>query len=187
MNAITFCTGNYEKLENAKKVGDKFGVTIEQALLEIDEIQSEDAEKIVLDKLSKAFAILQKPVVVTDDSWNIPALNGFPGPYMKSINHWFTPEDYLRLTIELKDRSINLVQWLGYADGTITKVFKHTTKGELLKEIKGQYGNANHKLVSIEGDNGLSVAEVYDKGVNNSERAVAVIWVEFMEWYLDEC
>ena len=156
-------------------------------MLEIDEIQSEDAEKIVLDKLSKAFAVLQKTVVVTDDSWNIPALNGFPGPYMKSINHWFTPEDYLRLTIELKDRSINLVQWLGYADGTITKVFKHTTKGELLKEIKGQYGNANHKLVSIEGDNGLSVAEVYDKGVNNSERTAAVIWVEFMEWYLVEC
>ena len=156
-------------------------------MLEIDEIQSEDAEKIVLDKLSKAFAVLQKTVVVTDDSWNIPALNGFPGPYMKSINHWFTPEDYLRLTIELEDRSINLVQWLGYTDGTITKVFKHTTKGELLKEIKGQYGNSNHKLVSIEGDNGLSVAEVYDKGVNNSERAAAVIWVEFMEWYLDEC
>lgn len=184
MNTLAFCTGNFEKMENARKVGEKFGVSIEQTPLEIDEIQSEVPEKILLDKLHKAYRLLAKPLVVSDDSWEIPALGGFPGPYMKSINHWLSPEDYLRLTSTLQDRTINLVQRLGYTDGSVIKTFVQITKGELLKEIKGQYGSANHKVISLAGDNGLSIAEVYDAGANHSERGAAGVWVEFMEWYL---
>ncbi|MBC7707599.1 hypothetical protein H7Y63_00030 [Polaromonas sp.] len=183
MNTLTFCTSNYEKTENARKVAEKFDVTFEQAAVDIDEIQSEDTERILRDKLAKAYDILKRPIVVSDDAWEIPALGGFPGPYMKSINHWFSPEDYLRLTSTLEERTIYLVQRLGYTDGTTTKTFIHTTKGELLKEIKGSYGNANHKLVSLDGDNGLSIAEVYDADSSHSERDAAAIWVKFLTWH----
>jgi hypothetical protein len=102
---------------------------------------------------------------------------------MKSINTWFSPEDYLRLTLPLKDRSIYLVQWIGYTDGTIVRTFEFKTKGTLLKEIKGNYGSANHKLVSMDGDSGKSIAEIYDQGLNREDRAVSRNWHEFAKWF----
>lgn len=185
MNELIFCTGNNEKFLNASYVGKKHGVTILQEKLEIDEIQSEDAELILMDKLQKAYALMQKPVVVSDDSWEIPALNGFPGPYMKSINHWLAPEDYLRLTFPLEDRSIYLIQRLGYTDGTTTKTFAARVAGTISKEIKGDFGGANHKLVCLEGDDGKTIAEIYDAGLNHSARGAAAIWDEFLDWFTE--
>jgi hypothetical protein len=103
---------------------------------------------------------------------------------MKSINHWLTAEDYLRLTLPLKDRRIYLVQRLGYIDSLGTQTFTTRTKGHLLKKIAGSYGGANHKLVTLDGDNGLSIAEIYDKGLTTSDRHGSKIWHEFSDWYL---
>lgn len=183
MKPIIFCTGNAEKYANAELVCKSYGIDIAQQPLEIDEIQSENVKAILEDKLRKAYELVRRPVVVSDDSWEIPGLNGFPGPYMKSINTWLSPEDYLRLTLPLEDRSIYLVQWLGYADGKTIRTFELKTKGTLLKDIKGKYGSANHKLVSLDGDNGKSIAEIYDLGLNHEERAVSQNWHEFAEWY----
>lgn len=183
MNPLIFCTGNQEKFANAELVCKSHSIDVVQRRLEIAEIQSENAEEILQDKLAKAYDLIGQPVLVSDDSWEIPDLKGFPGPYMKSINTWFKPEDYLRLTLPLEDRSIYLVQWLGFTDGTEVKTFQLRTKGTLLREIKGEYGAANHKLVTMDGDNGKSIAEIYDQGLNRDDRAVSQNWHEFARWY----
>lgn len=182
MRTLLFCTGNHEKFLNAAHAARKYDIKLEQRELTIDEIQSEDAEAIVRDKLQKAYELVRQPVVVTDDSWEIPALNGFPGPYMKSINHWLSPEDYLRLTKPLADRRIFLIQRVGFTDGATTKILTAKTGGTLLTDIKGDYGLANHKLVSMDGDSGLSIAEIYDQGLDNGERAAVKVWHELLEW-----
>ena len=79
-----------KKFNHAKESLAKFGVDLEQKDLDIDEIQSDSISKIAEDKAKKAFAILQEPLVVSDSGWEIPALNNFPGPYMKYVNHWFS-------------------------------------------------------------------------------------------------
>lgn len=183
MNKLVFCSGNVEKFSNARLVCELYGIELEQAKLSIDEIQSEDGDAIIADKLDKAYAILKKPVIVSDDSWEISGLNGFPGPYMKSINHWFTAQDLLRLTSQLEDRSVFLIQRLGFKDGNISKIFTNKTKGTLLKEIKGEYGVASHKLISMGGDNGLTISEVYDKGLDKAEREIGGNWHELIAWY----
>ena len=66
----------------------------------------------------EAYNALQSPLVVTDDSWIIPGLNGFPGPYMKQVNDWFTPDDWLHLTSGLADRRVILRQIIVYQDST---------------------------------------------------------------------
>lgn len=185
MNKLIFCSGNSEKFSNALLVCEQYGIELEQASLEIDEIQSEDGDKIIIDKLNKAYELMQEPVIVSDDTWEIPALNGFPGPYMKSINHWFTAQDLLNLTFNLDDRSVFLIQRLGYKDGNTSKIFTNKTKGTLLKEIKGEYGVASHKLISMDGDNGLTIAEIYDKGLDKAEREIGGNWHELIVWYKD--
>jgi XTP/dITP diphosphohydrolase len=186
MEKLIFCTGNVEKVSNAQIVCASYGITVEQRALAIDEIQGEDTTAIVADKLDKAFLQCGEPLVVSDDAWAIPALRGFPGPYMKSINHWFTPDDFLRLTLPLENRAIYLIQQLGFTDGVRTKIISRKVTGELLKAPKGQYGAANHKLVSLAGDNGLSIAEIYDQGLDASSRQGVTIWHDFMAWYRQE-
>ncbi len=38
-------------------------------------------------------------------------------------------------------------------------------------------------LMIMEGDNGLSIAEVYKSGADTSNRIVAKLWSEFAQWY----
>src|SRR5579859_1519227 len=106
MKEVIFSTGNATKYRLAAQTCEKNGIKLIQKHLYIDEIQGEEPKKIVLDKAAKAYATLKKPVVVSDDSWAFQGLKGFPGPYMSSINHWFAPEDFLRLTLPLADRSV---------------------------------------------------------------------------------
>src|SRR3990167_7888269 len=123
MRIVYFVTNNQEKIQIAQTVCAEAGITVKAVALDINEIQGENPELIIRDKAQRAFEKLNMPVVVSDDSWNIRALKGFPGAYMKSINHWFTPEDFLRLMDGVEDRRITLHQYLAYTDGSLTKVF----------------------------------------------------------------
>ncbi|HEY4160905.1 MAG TPA: non-canonical purine NTP pyrophosphatase [Candidatus Saccharimonadales bacterium] len=183
MSTLFFATGNAEKFEIAQAACGPLGVTLEQAKLDISEIQGEDSEVIIRDKIQKAFDLLKRPVIVSDDSWSIPGLRGFPGPYMKSIDHWFTPQDILNLTRPLQDRRIILIQLLAFQDERGQKVFRKEHEGALLTEARGAYGNPFQKILAMPGDDGLSVAEAYDLGAVRAERDVAAGWQAFAAWY----
>ncbi len=183
MKQIIFATTNAEKTANAKLICSEYGIKIIQQPININEIQSDKSEEIILDKLYKSYEEIKKPIIVTDDCWNIPGLNGFPGPYMKYINLWLTTNDYINLTKTLSNREIWLIQTLAYYDGKMTKLFSSKTIGEILKEPHGIYGAANHKLVSLEQDHSKTIAEIYDQGLNNSNRKACDIWHTFSKWY----
>ena len=182
MRSIIFSTGNTQKFDIAHAVCAKHDLELTQNALEIDEIQGEDAEIIIRDKAQKAFAFLGQPVIVSDDSWSIPGLNGFPGAYMKSMDHWLTPEDFLNLTRKLEDRRIILIQMLAYQDNTHQQVFRREYTGTLLTEARGTEGKPLQKILTMPGDNGLSVAEAYEAGTIHAERDVAAGWNDLIDW-----
>ena len=187
MRTVYFATTSQEKALIARTVCATAGITVEQAVLDTDEIQGEDPKVIVKDKARRAYEQLGKPVVVSDDSWNIPALNGFPGAYMKSINHWFTAQDYLRLMEGIKDRTVIIHQYLAYTDGKTIKIFKNDLPGQIIHKARGN----NHKSPSAEvtvldSDNGKTIAEVFERGGD----AIAAryedgpdAWHQFIAWY----
>jgi len=179
---LIFSTGNSDKFHTAQRVLQPSGIELSQAKLDIDEIQSEGGDAIILDKSHKAFGLVGRPVVVSDDSWSIPGLNGFPGPYMKSINTWFKEEDFLNLTINLKDRQIFLTNRLAYNDGHKIKLFKNDRKGMLLKESRGKSSHLSHQFIVMDGDNGLSQAEVYSRGLDQNNRERALVWNMLAKW-----
>ena len=187
MHSVYFATTNKEKLLIAQTVCSKFEITVEQASADIDEIQGEDPVPIVKDKACRAYELLAKPIVVSDDSWDIPALNGFPGPYMKSVNSWFKSEDFLRLMDGVKDRTIILHQMLAYYDGDTMKVFKNDIKGKVIDKPRGKNEKSpNMTVTELDNDNGKTIAEVFEQG----EKAVAEryltlpdAWHLFAVWY----
>lgn len=185
MTKILIATGNDFKFAIARANLTHFGIEAEQTVLEIDEIQGEDAELIIRAKAQAAFDALGQPVLVTDDSWNFSGLRGFPGPYMKSINHWFTPDDFIRLTRDLDDRLVTLEQWVAYQDEHECVVFRKDLPGTILTEPRGEYGAPLMKVVTLEGDDGLSISEMYDAGKAHDETRIArgSAWFQFGEWH----
>ena len=187
MKNICFVTSNQEKIQIAQTVCNEAGIVVRPIDLDIDEIQGEDPEMIVRDKAKRAFEKLGEPLVVSDDSWHIRALNGFPGAYMRSVNFWFNPEDFIRLMKGVKDRRITLRQYLAYTDGNITVVFNNDIEGQMIDEVRGKSEKSpNMSVTVLDSDNGKTIAEVFEQGV---EAVVARYenrqdaWHGFVDWY----
>lgn len=175
-------TGNAQKFALGKLAFDKEGIDLEQIFIDIDEIQSEEPEVILADKARKAFAAAEAPVIVSDDSWSIPALKGFPGAYMKSMNHWLEPSDFLHLMQDRDNRTIYLDQRLAYIDQDGIVTFNKRLKGVIVKSPKGETGPPIMRIVELE-DDGMTIAELYDKGIADKRGLERDAWSDAAEWY----
>jgi non-canonical purine NTP pyrophosphatase (RdgB/HAM1 family) len=163
MKTITFVTSNDVKFIVAKEVLNPRGYSLEQVRIDVPEIQDENIENIARDKAQKAFEIIKKPIIITDDGWSVPGLNGFPGPYMASVNKWFTSEDWLRLTKDLKDRRIFLHQTVVYQDDSSQHFFSKDIECELLTEVHAQNDYAHTGITRLK-DGDKTIAEVINNG-----------------------
>lgn len=182
MQTITFVTGNAIKISSATQTCAAFGITVDAVALDIVEIQAEAGEPIARDKAQKAYDALQKPLIVVDDSWIIPAMNGFPGPYMKSMNHWFTAEDWLRFTAHLTDRRIILRQYAVYQDSDGQKLFTNDITGTLLTKASGPtQDNANENIVCFNNE-GKSTAEMRALGYAHPIGDNQTVWDDIAPW-----
>jgi XTP/dITP diphosphohydrolase len=180
--SLLCATSNNQKFALGQHAFMQHNNTLEQILIDIDEIQGEDAEVILRDKAKKAFAIVGKPVLVSDDSWDIPALNGFPGAYMKSMNHWFSPADFINLIRDKEDKTIYLEQRLAYIDASGIVTFNKRIRGIIVSEPRGHTGQAIMHVVELE-DDGMTIAELYDKGIANDYSSKRDAWNDAAQWY----
>jgi len=178
MRTILLATTNSRKIREATAACKKFNIEVEQIKLDIDEIQSSDPEEIGRDKVSKAFKQTQKPVVITDTSWNIPSLKGFPGGYMKDVANWFEPEDFLNL-VRSKDRKIAFTENIFYKDAKQIKQFSREFWGELINKPRGKDGNSIERIAAF---GGKTIAENRDIG-KLSHDPEDYIWFDFAKWY----
>ena len=181
MKEIIFVTGNTRKLGEARSSCDLFGIQIIQQALLIDEIQSHDPSVIALQKAGKAYEMLKQPLVINDGYWAIPALNNFPGGYMKDIAQWFTPDDFLSLMKDKMDRSIIITESIIYQDEKAVKVFTKEFRGFFSNEPRG-HGNSIEQVAVF---NGLTLAEHHDQG-QFSEKPEDQLWYEFAQWFKDQ-
>ncbi len=178
---ILYVTGNSGKYQNAKNFFLKFNISVDQAQLELDEIQSDDYTEIAIKKAQIAFSKVNAPLFVNDASWSIPALNGFPGPFMKYINKWFEPVDFINLMQTKSDRTILLRDIIVYVDENGYKVFTHEHAGEILSTVANfEYKHSTDVVISLSG-NHRSIAEEKMLGtlfVGGEDK----IWNEFANW-----
>lgn len=187
MKHIIFATSNKDKVRHAKTILAPFGYEPVQKHLHIVEIQAEDGEPVARDKAQKAWDIVKQPVVVNDDSWAVTGLKGFPGPYMASMNHYLSPQDFLRLFSTLTDRSVALHQHIVYQDQDGQQHFVRTLPGTLLTEVRGaEYPEtARHPFLTITSltPDGKSMAELAAQ--NKSSAALSgqrTAWHDLAEW-----
>lgn len=183
MTQLLFSTGNTQKYGIGKTVCSEYDIVLTQKDLDIDEVQSESLEYVARRKAEAAFALLKQPVIISDDAWEISALNGFPGTYAKSVNQWFSTDDWIRLTQDLEDREILLLQSLVYQDEHIQQYFVRSTRGVLLHRAGGTTGATIQKVVSLELDQKTSMSEAIGTDTHHRGEDVQKVWHDFAQWY----
>lgn len=148
-----FITGNKQKVWQANDALKQYGIQVEAKALDVVEIQSHDPLKVALAKAKSAYELAGEPVVICDLSWSIPALNGFPGAYMKDINHWFTPEDFLNLMKDKADQSLTLKETIVYTDGATAEHFSADFPAKFTYEPRGEHEDPDAKVIIYDGRN----------------------------------
>lgn len=178
MKSLLFVTSNKRKIREAQDACCAFSIEIEPVTFEIHEIQSDTPMDISLAKAEAAFVLLHKPLVVTDTYWSIPALNGFPGAYMKYIQSWFTPEHFIRLMQSETDRSVSFTETITYTDGDVIKTFSHDYWGKIVDVPRGS-GNCVEQVAEFDG---LTLGEHRERN-ETSHKPEDYIWWDFAKWY----
>jgi non-canonical purine NTP pyrophosphatase (RdgB/HAM1 family) len=174
---IHFVTGNSSKFGEAKLACDKFGIEVIQSPLSLDEIQSDDPHKVSETKAKSAFQQLKLPLVVTDTFWNIPAIGGFPGAYMKEVAQWFQADDFLSLIRDKSDKRIMFSENITYVDKTQAKHFSKEYWGQIVPPRGG--GRSIEKVAEFEG---YTLGERREQGTY-SHTPEDYVWYEFANWY----
>jgi len=182
MKQLILATTNSRKIKEAnlaaKYIG---GIKIIPKSLDIHELQAIDGAHVAAHKAKEAFAQIKKPVVVTDTNWDIPALNGFPGPYMKQVAQWFTANDWINLIRLHNDKTIIFIEIIAFYDGKTSKIFQKDYKGVIANSARGKGHNSIEQVAEF---NGRTLAEGHDIG-KVAYKAEDYIWVDFLKWFQD--
>jgi non-canonical purine NTP pyrophosphatase (RdgB/HAM1 family) len=183
MKTLLYVTGNTVKFKIAHTICSQQGIDLEQLSMDIPEIQAHDGEIVARDKALRVFETVQQPVVISDDTWLIPGLKNFPGPFMKFVNEAFTTEDWLRLTKTLTDRRIILRQIVVFQDKHQQQLFYTDIEGTLLTEIRGQ-GPYPHTAISSFDNGKTSIAENIERNRSAiSDANKPTSWHDFCTWF----
>lgn len=146
---INYLTSNPLKFAIAEKIfANHPEYELVQHSFEATEIQSESCEEIAKHTALEVARHLGEPCIVTDAGFFIPALNGFPGPFLKYINQYLNEAQILRLLDENSDRRAYFADALAldYPDGT-AKVYTQRIEGRLARE--GEYESSDWSANSL--------------------------------------
>ena len=140
-------TGNRFKFEVAQRALLGTHVVLEQLRLPVPEIQSNSVQDIAEFSAQWAGSQITQPFFLTDAGFYIDALNGFPGPFIKFINQWFTTEDLLRLMHDKAYRHITVQDCLIYAHpGESLVTFNGSYQGSIAREPGPSAGTPIERL-----------------------------------------
>ena len=181
MKKILFATGNQRKIDEAKAACDDFDIEVEQLNVDIYEIQSHDPTEISKHKAQSAFEKAGAPIVVTDTSWRIPALDGFPGGYMKDVSSWLAPEDFISLLSRHEDKRIFFTETIIYVDGEEVRIFSEEYEGKIVGTPRG-VGESIEQVAEFEGS---TLGEHRERG-GISHDPEDYIWYKFAQWYTEQ-
>jgi XTP/dITP diphosphohydrolase len=182
LDEIIFATGNKRKITEVKRAFEGSDIRVTPMPVEINDIQHSDPAEITKAKARAAYAVIQRPVVVQDTSWSIPALGGFPGGYMKDIASWWQAQDWMAIMAPYEDRRIICHEHVAYFDGESIRHFEASYEGYFVDVPRGN-ANENNSLEQSITLNGLETfAEMHDRGNVASAAEDCRHWQLFVEW-----
>ena len=115
---IHFITSNQRKFASFQKLLQPLGIDLQQLDYDFDEGRGLDIQTIAKSKLAQAKkAFPNKCLIVDDRGFFIPALNGFPGPFVKLLLDSFSYPGIIKLMQDETDRRAIFSFAVSYFDG----------------------------------------------------------------------
>lgn len=164
---IHFITSNRRKFTSLQKLLQPLGVDLQQLDYDFDEGRGLDIQTIAKSKLSQAKKVFpNKRLIVDDRGFFIPALKGFPGPFVKLLLDSFSYPGIIKLMQGETDRRAIFSFAVGYFDGEKDHIFVADEEGFIIDEPRGDNLHGWTELLYIYGHTsfpGRSLAELNDK------------------------
>lgn len=132
---ITLVTGNPNKLRELQAIMEGTDVTSRE--IDVPEIQSMNLEEIVRAKVRAAFDAVGSPVIVEDVSFEISALGGMPGPFVKWWAKAAGYEPALLVCAARGDWAAKAICGSAYCDGNRLEYVEAVVPGRLTAKTEG--------------------------------------------------
>jgi XTP/dITP diphosphohydrolase len=116
MTELRFLSGNEEKIREVKEILGPAGVTVIPFPKDIHELQTEDPEALVRDKVLRAFDAVGRPVFVEHTGLYLDALNGLPGGLTRIFWDRLQKDDFAKLVQGLTSNRVTAKTMIGYCD-----------------------------------------------------------------------
>jgi XTP/dITP diphosphohydrolase len=134
---IRFMSGNKHKVEEVQKILDPVGVVIIPVRRKIEELQTEDVERLVRDKLTKAFELIGRPLFVEHTGLYLEGLNGLPAGLTQIFWDKLEADRFAALVEGLGNPIVVAKTVLGYCDGRQVRFFEGAITGTVPKSPAG--------------------------------------------------
>lgn len=159
---LIFTTSNKSKIKSAKLVLDKYNIQIIGEKVDVDEIQSKDPKKVILDKVKRSYRLVGKPLISMDSGLFIEPLNDFSGIYTRAVLETIGEDGLIKLTKDLVKPKAYVQRMIAFTDGEVTQLFSSRGYGEILQEKRGDNGWGYDKVFYVE-DKEKTLAEMSDE------------------------
>ena len=174
---LYFVTSNQAKFTSLKDLLEPIGVQLERLEFDFDEGRDLDIRTIAESKLAQAKkAFPGKSVIVDDRGFFIPALKGFPGPFVKLVLDSFSHQGIIKLMKGETDRRAIFSFAVAYFDGENDHIFVADEEGFITDESRGDNLHGWTELLYVYGHSsfpGRSLAELDDRQWDEYLEAIA--------------
>lgn len=130
-------SGNKHKITEVQRILAPIGVDVVPVSRKIEEIQSEDVESLVRDKLIKAFEAIGRPLFVEHTGLYLSGLNGLPAGLTQIFWDRLQADRFADLVAGLGDAKVTAKTILGYCDGREIHIFEGAINGTVPRNPAG--------------------------------------------------
>jgi XTP/dITP diphosphohydrolase len=136
-NALRFVSKNRDKLREAGEILKTVGISIKPLRIEIDELQVDDVEKLVRDKVLKAFAKVRRALFVEHTGLYLDALGGkLPGGLTQVFWDNLQADKFSEL-FGTGATGVRAETVIGYCDAKRLYFFKSSIRGKIARRPRG--------------------------------------------------
>lgn len=134
---IRFMSGNEHKIKEVQRILDPVGVDIVPVSRKIEELQTQDVDALVRDKLIKAFQKIGRPLFVEHTGLYLKGLNGLPAGLTQIFWDRLEARRFANLVAALADDKVIAKTVLGYCDGRQIYLFEGAVEGTVPRAPAG--------------------------------------------------
>jgi XTP/dITP diphosphohydrolase len=130
-------SGNSNKVAEVRRILGPVGVEVISVPKKIEELQTENVENLVRDKVIKAFGAVGRPLFVEHTGLYLKGLNGLPAGLTQIFWDRLEADRFADLVAGLGDARVTAKTVLGYCDGREVHMFEGSVDGVVPRSPKG--------------------------------------------------